>query len=434
MVRRMLGDRERSGRMDMEASEQSIRASMHEIGGRLLEKLLNGDKGGYRGWRIECGQGHRAKFVGYRWKEVITVLAPVRLERAYYHCDECRSGVIPKDEELDLLGTSLSPGVRRMIGRVGAKESFDEGRQDMKELAGIVVKTKEVERVSEAIGAEVEGAMRREREAILSGKVLSLQSAPKLYVAVDGTTVPMVGRETEGRRGRDETGKAKTREAKVGCVFTQTGLDDRGRPLRDEESTSYVGAIETAETFGLRIYAEAIRRGAGRADRVIVLGDGAQWIWALAEMHFPEAVEIVDLYHAREHLADVAKAVYGVGTRQAKRWLAARTDQLDRGGARAVLASLKWLRPRANDARESVDTAVDYFRRNAHRMNYPKFRKDGLFVGSGVVEAACKTLVGQRLKQSGMRWTVKGANAILALRCCQKSGRWEEFWDARAAS
>lgn len=433
MVRRLFGERERSGQMDMEASEQSIRASMHEIGGRLLEKLLNGDKGGYRGWRIECARGHRAKFVGYRWKEVITVLAPVRLERAYYHCDECRSGVIPKDEELDLMGTSLSPGVRRMMGRVGAKESFDEGRQDMKELAGIVVKTKEVERVSEAIGAEVERAMSREREGILSGKVVSMQSAPKLYVAVDGTTVPMVGRETEGRRGRDETGKAKTREAKVGCVFTQTGLDDRGRPLRDEESTSYVGAIETAETFGLRIYAEAIRRGAGRADKVIVLGDGAQWIWGLAEMHFPEAIEIVDLYHAREHLAAVAKAVYGVGTRQAKRWLAARTDQLDSGGARAVLASLKWLRPRANDARESVDTVVDYFRRNAHRMNYPKFRKDGLFVGSGVVEAACKALVGQRLKQSGMRWTVKGADAILALRCCQKSGRWEEFWDNRAA-
>lgn len=150
-------------------------------------------------------------------------------------------------------------------------------------------------------------------------------------------------------------------------------------------------------------------------------------------MHFPGAVQIVDLYHAREHLAAVAKAVYGVGSRQAKRWLAARTDQLDSGGARAVLGPLKWLRPRANDVRESVDTVIDYFRRNAHRMNYPKFRKDGLFVGSGVVEAACKALVGQRLKQSGMRWTVKGANAILALRCCQKSGRWEEFWDDRAA-
>ncbi|SRR5712692_6818511 len=434
MVGRLFGDRRRYGHLDLEAGEKSIRASMHQIGGVLLEKLLNADSGSYRGTRIDCGGGHQARFVEYRWKQVVTVLAPLKLERAYYHCDECGSGVIPKDQELDLLGTSFSPGVRRMMGRVGAKEAFDEGRQDMEELAGIVVKTKEVERVSEAIGAQVEETSKRERKAIVSGKVVTMQSVPNLYVAVDGTCVPMVGRETEGRKGRDETGKAKTREAKVGCVFTQTRVDENGYPVRDEQSTSYVGAIEPTEAFGFRIYAEAMRRGAGRADRVIVLGDGAQWIWALADMHFPGAVQIVDLYHAREHLADVAKAVYGAGSQRASDWRAARTAQLDVRGVRGVLASLKRLRPRTSNAKEIVESAIDYFRGNANRMKYAQFRAEGLFVGSGVVEAACKAVIGLRLKQSGMRWTVRGANTIIALRCCQKSNRWEEFWANRATA
>lgn len=434
MIGRLFGDRRRYGHLDLEAGEKSIRASMHQIGGVLLEKLLNADSGSYRGARIDCGGGHHARFVEYRWKQVVTVLAPLKLERAYYHCDECGSGVIPKDQELDLLGTSFSPGVRRMMGRVGAKEAFDEGRQDMEELAGIVVKTKEVERVSEALGAQVEETYKHERKAIVSGKVVTMQAAANLYVAVDGTCVPMVGRETEGRKGRDETGKAKTREAKVGCVFTQTRVDENGYPVRDEQSTSYVGAIEPTEAFGFRVYAEAMRRGAGRADRVIVLGDGAQWIWALADMHFPGAVQIVDLYHAREHLADVAKAVYGAGSQRANDWRAARTAQLDVRGVRGVLASLKRLRPRTSNAKDIVESAIDYFRGNANRMKYAQFRAEGLFVGSGVVEAACKAVIGHRLKQSGMRWTVRGANTIIALRCCQKSNRWEEFWANRATA
>lgn len=434
MIGRLFGDRSRFGHLDLEASEKSIRASMHQIGGVLLEKLLNADSGGYRGARIDCASGHRARFVEYRWKRVVTVLTPLKLERAYYHCDECRGGVIPKDQELDLLGTCFSPGVRRMMGRVGAREAFDEGRQDLEELAGIVVKTKEVERVAESIGAQVEETYNLERKAIVTGKVITMESAPNLYVAVDGTCVPMVGRETEGRKGRDVSGKAKTREAKVGCVFTQTGVDQSGYPVRDEQSTSYVGAIEPVDAFGFRIYAEAMRRGAGRVGRIIVLGDGAQWIWALADMHFPGAIQIVDLYHAREHLAEVAKAVYGAGSQKATDWMAARIAQLDDRGVRVVVASLRRLRPLTSSAREVVQSTIDYFRRNAHRMKYAQFRSEGLFVGSGVVEAACKAVIAQRLKQSGMRWTVRGANAIIALRCCQKSNRWEDFWANRATA
>ena len=420
--------------MDLEALEMAIRSSMLEMGGMLLEKLMNSDGGGHRGVRIDCGKGHQAKFVEYRSKQVTTVLSSVEVERAYYHCDDCKDGVIPKDRELDIVDTSFSPGVRRMMGRVGGKEPFDEGRIDLEELAGVLVKTKAVERVSEAIGEQIEIILQRERELAMSGKVVPFKAVPKMYIAIDGTGVPVVPRETEGRKGKDETGKAKTREAKLGCVFTQTRLDKEGYPVRDENSTTYIGAIETADVFGTRIYAEAVRRGITRAEKVIVLGDGAKWIWGIADEHFHGTIQIVDLYHARQHLCNLAKIVYGSTSGKSKEWAASRREQLDAGDVEAVIASMRSLRPRDKKAQEAVCGEIDYFQTSAKRMRYAEFRRQGLFVGSGVMEAGCKTIIGQRLKLSGMRWTVRGANAIIALRCCQLSGRWEEFWEARATS
>jgi hypothetical protein len=430
----VLQDRQRLGHLDLEASEMAIRAAMHQMGGVLLQKLLNSDGGGYRGAHLDCCQGHPAEFVGYRGKQVLTVLSSVEVQRAYYHCPGCQSGLVPKDQELDVVGSSFSPGVRRMMGRVGAKQPFEQGRGDLEELAGVVVQTKQVERVSAQLGAQVEAFCQREREAILTGKLAPLLPAvPILYIAIDGTGVPVVPRETEGRRGKDATGKAKTREAKIGCVFTQTKQDEEGYPIRDEDSTTYVGAIETAEAFGPRIYAEAVRRGLRQAQKVVVLGDGGPWIWGIAAQYFPWATEIVDLYHAREHLANRGKIVYGPASTEAKQWAVARSEQLDDGDVEAVITSMKRLRPRQPNVREEVRKAIDYFQTNKERMRYAKFRSEGLFVGSGVVEAGCKTVIGLRLKQSGMRWTVDHANAIIALRCCQLSGRWEEFWEQRSA-
>ena len=430
---RVLQDRQRLGHLDLEASEMAIRAAMHQMGGVLLEKLLNSDGGGYRGAHLDCCQGHVAEFVGYRSKQILTVLSAVEVQRAYYHCPRCQSGWLPKDQELDVVGSSFSPGVRRMMGRVGAKQPFEQGRGDLEELAGVVVQTKQVERISAQLGVQVEAFCQRERAAILSGKVTPLLPAvPILYIAIDGTGVPVVPRETAGRRGKDATGKAKTREAKIGCVFTQTKQDDEGYPIRDQDSTTYVGAIETAEAFGPRIYAEAVRRGLRQAQKVVVLGDGGPWIWGIAAQYFPWATEIVDLYHAREHLAKLGKFVYGPTSAEAKSWAAARSEQLDAGDVEAVITSMKRLRPRQHNVREEVRKAIDYFQTNKERMRYAKFRSQGLFVGSGVVEAGCKTIIGLRLKQSGMRWTVSHANAIIALRCCQLSGRWEEFWEQRA--
>jgi hypothetical protein len=303
----------------------------------------------------------------------------------------------------------------------------------LKELAGVTVTIKEVGRVSEAMGSQVIVAAKQERDQVLEEKVIPLVPPIEiLYIAIDGTGVPVVPSETVGRKGK-RTEIAKTREAKLGAVFTQTKTDGEGFPLRDEDSTTYVGAIETAEEFGPRIYAEAVRRGLNRAEKVVLLGDGAVWIRGISEDHFPEAIQIVDLFHALEHLFDLSKLVYGPG-KAALCWSKKQKKELKEGDVKNVIVALKRLKPKNKSIQEEVTKALGYFETNKNRMKYAEWIKQGLFVGSGVIEAGCKTVIGQRLKQSGMRWTVKGANEIIALRCCQISGRWEEFWENRAAA
>jgi hypothetical protein len=253
--------------IDLEASEMSIRAAVHEAGAIILEKLLNSRSRDVTADErtVKCGSGHGCRFVDYRSKGVTTVVGPVKVRRAYYYCVECGEGVVPGDKQLDIVGTKFSPGARRLMGLVGGKESFDEGRRDLEELACIKVQTKAVERVAEEIGEQIEAAGQKERDKAVASNIVPIKSIPKLYVSFDGTGIPVTRRETEGRPGKGEHGEAGTREAKLGCVFTQTELDEKGRPKRDEASTTYVGAIETAEEFGWRIHGEAERRGLRRA-------------------------------------------------------------------------------------------------------------------------------------------------------------------------
>jgi hypothetical protein len=436
LTERFFQDRQTLGHADLGAMEFQVRGMMQKVGGVLVEQLLNSDHGGHGGQRMACGRGHEAEFIDYRSKHLQTILGVVQVRRAYYHCADCLAeggrGIIPKDQELDIVGTSFSPGMRRLMARVGAHEPFATAREDLAELAGVVVQTKAVERISEAVGAAAEAANRAERAGILAGTVPPGAEAARLYVAMDGTGVPAVPRETEGRAGKAADGKAKTRAAKLGCVITQTSFDAEGWPIRDPASTSYVGAIETVEEFGPRIAAEAVRRGLHRARTVIVLGDGAPWIWNLAEAHFPGAIDIVDLYHAREHLAAVGRLAFGSGSESGNTGVAARRDALDDGDVEAVIAAISNLRSSDLEVQHELRKEAEYFETNKLRMCYKYFRARGFFVGSGVVEAGCKTVIGQRLKQSGMRWTVAGANAVIALRCRLLSQRWEDLWRSAA--
>ena len=214
---------------------------MHGIGCSLLEMFVNADGGDYRGRTILCENGHQYEFIEYRDKKLLTVLGSVTVKRAYYYDRECRVGYCPKDRSLDIEGTSYSSGVRRMMSKVGAYRPFGLGHEDLYDLADIRVSAKEVERISQAVGGQAEAFHVAEAAASLSDNIIPIKPVPKLYVCVDGTGVPVVKKETAGRKGKGEDGQAKTREAKLGCVFTQTGFDREGRPVRDDDSTSYTG-------------------------------------------------------------------------------------------------------------------------------------------------------------------------------------------------
>jgi hypothetical protein len=407
---------------------------MHNIGGIILEKLLNADGGGYKGRRIKREDGRAYGFVDYRDKDVLTALGRVKVKRAYYYDNKSGEGFCPKDEALDIEGTSYSPGVRRMMSKVGSYRSFGLGHEDLYELAGIRVNAKEVERISEMVGCQIGTFHAARVEAALSEKVIHIKPIPKMYVCMDGTGVPVVKKETEGRQGKAEDGQAKTREAKLGCVFTQTGVDEEGRPIRDERSTSYTGAIETADDFGWRIYKEAKRRGIDRAGEVCVLGDGAPWIWNIADEHFPGGQQIVDLYHAREHYWKAGKSCPGLNKDKLHQWAESRRMELDAGRPEDVIKAIKRLSSLSGSDKEVCEREIGYFEKNKERMRYADFRRRAFFVGSGVLEAGCKTVIGQRLKQSGMHWTVRGANSIIALRCSILSNRWEDYWEYRASA
>ena len=203
--------------------------------------------------------------------------------------------------------------------------------------------------------------------------------------------------------------------------------------MRDDGSTSYTGAIESAEAFGQRIYQESMRRGMDRADKVCVLGDGAAWIWNIADEHFYGVPQIVDLYHAREHYWKVAKACFGQNKDKLHQWTGERRRELDDGRVEDVIDAIHSCSSLPGCDKAICDREIGYFEKNKRRMRYADFRKRGFFVGSGVLEAGCRTVIGQRLKQSGMHWTVRGANSIIALRCSIMSNRWEDFWEHRVA-
>jgi hypothetical protein len=352
-------------------------------------------------------------------------------------CSHCHAGQFPADVELDIEHTEFSPGVRRMQAVVGQEAPFDHGRQQLKLLAGLETTTKAVERTAEAIGGSIAAQEQVEiqRAIQLDLPIVVGEPIPILYVQMDGTGVPVVKKETLGRKGKTDGQPAHTREVKLGCVFTQTGWDDAGYAIRDPESTTYTGAIETAEEFGKRIYLEAWNRGWSRAAKKVVMGDGAEWIWNLAEPYFPGAIQIVDLFHARQHLWDLARRLHPNDEVTQKLWIKVHQRRLlDKGKIEKLVSALRSIHSSNLEVAEKIRIEADYFERNAERMRYPNFRRQHLFVGSGVIEAGCKTVIGSRLKQSGMFWTVKGANSIIALRCCHLNGRFENYWENRRAA
>ena len=423
-------DRQPAQELDFEALETATRRVVLAWAARLIERPLNSDTSDRRDLAVQCRCGHAARYVGRRQKRVLSAWGELQLQRAYYHCRHCGSGFCPRDPQLGIEG-GLSPAVVRMIAAVGAMVSFQEGSELLRELAEVEVGAKQVERTAEALGAEIAEDERQQVELWKEGPL-----PPTLYLGLEGTGIPMRAEELQGRVGKQPDGSAQTREVKVCVLWSAESRDAEGLPRRDEGSVSYSAAIESAAArdtdlqgaeFTQRVEREAKRRGFTQASRQVVLGDGAPWIWNMAEQLFPQALQIVDRYHVKEHLSQVAKALYGQDE-TARRWAQRRHQELDEGRWRSLTRALARQSSRSPEAR----TCLQYLERNRDRMRYPEFHAQHLCTSTGVLEAGCKVVIGSRLKRSGMHWTVRGSNAIIALRCCKLSGRFEDFWERRA--
>ena len=378
----------------------TLRRGTLRLAACAIEQRLNADTSDELGSRIPCRCGGEAHFVGRRPKQ--------------FH------------SALGIENTSLSPAVTRMTATVGALVSFQE--ELLQELAGVAVDAKQVERTAEALGEEIAQDEHHHSEP------LDAVPLPKtLYLGIDGTGIPLRAEELAGVSGKSAAG-AKTREVKLCTIWSAESFDADGIPIRDEGPVSYSAAIESASIpdlakerspFAQRVWREAQRR---RFPGTVTLGDGAPWIWNLVEELFPEALQIVDRFHAKQHLSELSKALYGPAHPRAAQWAKRRQEELDGGKFRALLAALRRQMPRSEEARR----CLHYFQTNRERMRYPEFQAQGLCTSTGVVEAGCKVAIGTRLKRAGMHWTVRGSNAIIALRCSKLSGRFQDFWERRS--
>jgi len=444
---------------DLKGLEEKIYEGIFKVGVKLMEGALKQGEETVQ-TSIEGVCGHKQSLVGYRPKNILTLFGVVEYKRPYYHCQEeggneeqaekCSHGKCPSDEVWGVEEKRTTPGVQRHVSYLCATLTFEEAAETFRRFLPLGMSPRQALNLMKPVGKALEekedGAVKALFEQALKAKTEDEQRLSKniekdirrLYIELDGIfarmrrgSVPM--EEHEIKRIGDIY-----REIKVGATF----LAERGRERSElvegvyidtpqKGSMRYVARRTAKGGFGPLLYALAEATGLSRAQQVVVLGDGAVWIWKLVAEHFPDAVQIVDLYHAEEHVWEVAHAVYGRKGQKAEIWAKQACTLLVNGKIEELvqeISKLPKISPSEGESRTIPERSVDYFTTNAERMRYPQFRAEGMHIGSGIAEAACKTVVGVRAKGTGMRWTPEGLDAVLPLRATKLSGTYDQFW------
>ena len=395
--------------------EQHVLRLFKQLGASLIAGLATLAAPAEPPRSIPCSCGQAAVYQRERTAQVTTLLGPSRIERAYYLCAACGHGQHPLDAELHICAGSRSQALDEMLALLGAtQDSFAQAATVLERLTLVHVSANSVRQATEQLGAmllEHHPQQHSQPNARPAPQETTTLRPSRLYISMDGVTAHL------HERGWSEI--------KVGCCYQTRTRPDRKRPDRLEiraERTSYVSALQEAREFGWRLWQEAVRRGALEADEVVVVGDGAHWIWNLAETHFPRATQIVDWYHASEYIWNAASAIWGEASAERAAWVHAQLDVLWEGKVEQVLGELSQWRERG----EAVEAALSYYTTHQSRMEYASYRARGLQIGSGSVESACKQVVSARVKQAGMIWDAAGAETVATVRAWLLSERWEE--------
>lgn len=414
--------------------EEKLHQALRHDACRCLEELLNDPAVQVPGDHTLPGESCH----GRRPNTVDSTFGPLVLRRNYYSRRDEGGGRAPLDESLGVV-EGCTPGLARLMCRAGASEPYDDASQSLEVYCGLSIEGRRIQRLVQRIGPDFA------RWTHNQPAPTSLAAGTVFYVEADGTGIPVRPEETVGRVGKGEDGQARTREIKVGVVFLQappeksaSGADlkdpEPPRPKRIPGSTRYLTSTSNAQEFGQQLREFAQRQGMGLVALVVFLGDGAPWVWELARVCFPFARLILDFYHAAEHVGLLTETLFGKDTPQAKQqrelWVKVLKDQED--GVDSVIQRAQAAMPKRGKLRAAGNKALAYFETNRDKMRYWEYQAQGLFIGSGVVEAGCKSVVGQRLKQSGMFWGMQGAHNILDIRCVLENDQFDEFWKQRA--
>lgn len=411
---RKLSDWAKSEQRPLLDMEQAALQALHELGSHLLAGLCQLAVAAYPDPQVRCSCGQSAPYERLRQAHVPTLLGQITVTRPYYLCPSCHHGVAPLDQALGFAAGSLSPGLAELLALLGAQFTFEEAAKLTEKLTLITVCPNSVAAETEALGQAIAASEAAQVAQAWSAHP-QLPAAPtetptRLYVSMDGVIA--------------HTREAGWKEVKLGAVYTTKTTVPKQRPdqltIRAQDISFYTDLADY-ETFGRGLWLEAYRRGVTQAQEVIVMGDGATWIWKLAEEHWPQAIQIVDWYHASEYIWRAAHAIYGDGTDLAKQWAHDRLDELWDGQLTTVFDQLQ-----RYAKHEAVQQAITYYQHNQNRMCYPEYRAKGLQIGSGSIESGCNHVIATRLKQAGMIWNIEGLRAVAKVRARWRSHRWSE--------
>ena len=383
----------------------------------LMAELLSAGAATARDY--EPGESERN--AGNHGKRIVTLFGELpEIRRTYYWSEDRRAGHYPFDDGLGLVGR-YTPAAANEMARYAVSHPYRDAAEAFSRCHAF--------KVSPDTIREIVGMRRDESSAFVKGsgdgtRDADDEKARVVCVMADGTGMPMRKECLKGAKGRD--GRAKTREVKAGAIFVASKTKDN-EPHRDLDTTTYVATTHRREKFGKYLRLEFDRRFGREPDTVLYITDGGKWLHSIHESDFPFAIEILDVYHAVEHLKPL---LAGLGIKEgSKEWRYRHhywSECIKAGKARNVLDYI-WKNMKARLGKDAM-REYRYYRSNAGRMKYDEYRANGWFIGSGVIESACKTVIGQRFKQSGMFWSLKGAKALLPLRTLHKSNRLEEFF------
>lgn len=402
---------------DLAQVEATIRTGVLQLGRDLLQSWSEVAEARVEAPTCtECEERMRHK--GYVASPLLTTLGSVRVRRARFRCEHCGAESYPHDARLRFLSHGVSWSLAKVIGRLGAQLPFEQARQNLETDYGVHVSKHLVEQVCEGAGCAVierEDAERWRLQQLPRAELFrelpeSDFSPEKACIYADGAMLHTAGDWHEIR------------------VASASSFDAEDQRLCREDRARFL----SCDDFGWQLFLLARQVGYHRARLRAFLADGARWLWELADTHFPDAIQILDWYHLSEHVHAAANACYGEGTAEAERFSERRLTELWEGRASDTLHNLRTLHKESRSAskREALRQLIGYLEHNRRRINYPRYRALGLPIGSGQVEGACKTLVGARCKQAGMRnWTRSGAEGVLRLRAALQTGHFDALWN-----